>query len=345
LNKKIVTFGEIMLRLTPPDFKRFVQARSFTALFGGSEANVAVSLANFGYNAYYVTKLPKNEIGDACINYLRQFGVNTDYIARGGRRIGIYFLEMGTSLRPSKVIYDREFTAISEASRNDFNWDDIFNEAKWFHWSGITPAISKNLADILLDALKIAKEKNVKISGDLNYRKLLWKWGKEAYEVMPELIKYCDVIIGNEEDADKVLGIKAPNTDITSGKIDAENYRYVVEKMAEKFPNLKYIAITLRGSISASINTWSAILYDRKNLYISPTYEINPILDRVGGGDSFAAGLIYGLLNYTDNLQYALNFAVAASCLKHTIYGDFNLVSIDEVLKIVKGDISGRVSR
>lgn len=345
MNDKIATFGEIMLRLSPPNFQRFSQARSFDAIFGGGEANVAVSLANFGLSVDYITKLPNNDIGNACINYIRQFGVNTEKIVRGGSRVGIYFLEMGSSVRASKVIYDRAHSAISAAKVEDFDWEKIFKDVNWFHWTGITPAISQSLANICLEACKVAKSKGVAISCDLNYRSKLWKYGKEPSEVMPELVKFCDVAIGNEEDADKVLGIKAPETDVTSGRLNAENYSYVVEEIVKQYPNLKKVAITLRGSISASYNTWFAILYDGNEMFVSPKYDINPIIDRVGGGDSFMAGLIYGLITYKEDLQSSLDFAVAASCLKHTIIGDFNLVSIDEVLKLMGGDTSGRVSR
>ncbi len=345
MDSKVITFGEIMLRLSPSNFKRFIQTRSFDLIYGGGEANVAVSLANYGIPVDYITKLPNNEIGNACIQFLRQFGVNTNNIVRGGNRIGIYFLEMGSSVRPSKVIYDRAHSAISEANPEDFNWNKILDGASWFHWTGITPAISQNLAEICLEAVRVAKKRKITISCDLNYRSQLWKYGKTPNEVIPELLKYSDIAIGNEEDADKVLSIKAPDTDVTSGKLNAENYKYVVEEIFKQYPNLKKVAITLRGSISASYNTWSAVLYDGTNMYIGPQYEINPIVDRVGGGDSFMGGLIYGLITYKDNLQNALNFAVAASCLKHTILGDFNLVSIDEVLKLMGGDTSGRVSR
>jgi 2-dehydro-3-deoxygluconokinase len=345
LTGKVAAFGEIMLRLSPPGFKRFTQARSFDVIYGGGEANVAASLANYGIPVDYITRIPKNDIGDACIQFLRQYGINTNKIVRGGDRLGIYFLEIGASTRPSKVIYDRANSAISTAKPDMFDWDEIFEGVNWFHWTGITPAISQNLAEICLDAVKVAKRKSVTISCDLNFRSKLWKYGKEPLEVMPELVKYCDVVIGNEEDAEKVLGIKAPHTDITSGEINAENYRYVVEEMVRKYPNLKKVAITLRGSISASYNTWSALLYDGNDIYIGRKYDITPIVDRVGGGDSFMGGLIYGLLKYEDDLQTALNFAVAASCLKHTIIGDFNLVSIDEILKLMGGDASGRVSR
>ncbi len=345
MSGKVVTFGEIMLRLSPPNFKRFIQTRSFDVIYGGGEANVAVSLANYGIPVNYITKLPNNEIGDACIQFLRQFGVNTKNIVRGGNRIGIYYLEMGSSIRPSKVIYDRANSAISEANSQDFNWHEIFKGVTWFHWTGITPAISQNLANICREAVKVAKEKDITISCDLNYRSKLWKYGKEPKDIMPELVKFCDVAIGNEEDAEKVLGIKAPDTDVTTGKLDAANFRFVVEEIVKQYPNLKKVAITLRGSISASNNTWSAVLYDGIKMYIGPQYEITPIVDRVGGGDSFMGGLIYGLLTYKEDLQNALNFAVAASCLKHTILGDFNLVSVDEVLKLMDGDNSGRVSR
>ena len=341
----MVTFGEIMLRLSPPNFKRITQARTFDVIYGGGEANVAVSLANFGISVDYVTRLPQNEVGEACIQYLRQFGVNTNKIIRGGDRQGIYFLEIGASTRPSKVIYDRAHSAIATATPEMFDWEKILEGITWFHWTGITPAISQNLADICLDAVKAAKNKGITISCDLNYRSKLWKYGKEPHEIMPELVKYCDVAIGNEEDADKVLGIRAPDTDVTSGKIEASKYKYVVEEMKRGFPNLKFIAITLRGSISASHNTWSGVLYDGKEMYIGPQYDITHIVDRVGGGDSFMGGLIYGLITKKDDPYYALRFALAASCLKHTILGDFNLVSLEEVNKLMEGDTSGRVSR
>ncbi len=345
MNARVVTFGEIMLRLSPPNFQRITQARNFDVIYGGGEANVAVSLANFGIPVDYVTRLPNNEIGEACIQYLRQFGVNTNKIVRGGERMGIYFLEMGASVRASKVIYDRLNSAIATTEPQEFNWNEIFQGTTWFHWTGITPAISQNLADICLEAIKVAKRKGIIVSCDMNYRSKLWQYGKKASEIMPELIRHCDIAIGNEEDADKVLGIKAPDTDITSGEIDATKYKYVVEEIMRIFPNLKYVAITLRGSLSASHNTWSGVLYDGKKMFIGPLYDITHIVDRVGGGDSFMAGLIYGLIKNKDNPQYALRFALAASCLKHTIFGDFNLVSLEEVLNLMKGDTSGRVSR
>ncbi len=342
---KVVTFGEIMLRLSPPGFKRFTQTRSFDAIYGGGEANVAVSLANFGIPVNYVTRLPEKELGDGCIQFLRQYGVGTDKILRGGNRLGIYFLEIGSTQRPSKVIYDRANSAITTAQLGMFDWDEIFDGAEWFHWTGITPAIAQNLAEICLEAAKTAKDKGLTVSCDLNYRSKLWNYGKEPSEVMSELVKYSDVAIGNEEDADKVFGIKAPDTDVTSGKVDAQKYKYVGEELMKKFPNLKYVAITLRGSISASHNTWSGVLYDGNTLYLGPQYDVTHIVDRVGGGDAFAAGIIYGYLSYKNAPQKWLNFAIAASCLKHTIIGDFNLVSVDEVLKLMGGDTSGRVSR
>lgn len=345
MNEKVACFGEIMLRLAPPLNKRFIQASSFDAIYGGGEANVAVSLQNYGIDVDYISKIPNHEIGEACIQYIRKFGVNTDKVVRGGNRLGVYYLETGSSARPSKVIYDRAHSAISEADIKDFDWENLLEGITWFHWTGITPAISQNLADICLEAVKTAKNKGIIVSTDLNYRNQLWKYGKEPSDIMPELVKYCDVAIGNEEDAEKVLGISAPDTDVTSGTINAQKYKSVVEEMVKKYPNLKKVAITLRGSISASHNTWAAVLYDGKEMYQSPQYDITPIVDRVGGGDSFMGGLIYGLLTYKEDLQSALNFAVAASCLKHTIHGDFNLVSVDEVLKLMGGDASGRVSR
>jgi len=345
MNKKVLTFGEIMLKLSPPYFRRFSQTRTFDAIYGGGEANVAVSLANFGVPVDYVTRLPNNDLGNACIQYLRQFKVNTEKILRGGNRIGIYFLEIGASARSSKIIYDRANSGIATAEPDMFDWEKIFEGVEWFHWTGITPAISQNLANICLGAIKTAKSKGITVSCDLNHRSKLWKYGKQPQDVMPELVKYCDLAIGNEEDAEKCLGIHAPDTDIISGKIDPKKYQYVVETMTQQYSNLKNIAITLRGSISASHNTWAGILYNGKEMFISPQYDITHIVDRVGGGDSFVAGLIYGFLNFKEDYQKILNFAVAASCLKHTILGDFNLVSVEEVKRIMKGDVSGRVSR
>lgn len=342
---KVVTFGEIMLRLSPPSYQRFIQARSFDAIYGGGESNVAVSLANYGVKVDYVTRLPKNELGNACLNFLRQYGVGTDKVVRGGARLGIYFLEKGASIRSSKVIYDRAHSAIATSQKEMFNWDKIFSDVNWFHWTGITPAISQNLADVCLDAVKAAKEKRITVSCDLNYRSKLWKYGKKPIDIMSELVKHCDIAIGNEEDTEKCLGIAALDTDVTSGELDPENYRYVCEEMFLQYPNLKNVAITLRGSLSASHNTWSGLLYDGNTMFVAPTYDIDFIVDRVGGGDSFNAGLIYGLNAFPNELQQALNFAVAASCLKHSIEGDFNLVSKEEVETLMEGNISGRISR
>jgi 2-dehydro-3-deoxygluconokinase len=342
--KNVVTFGEIMLRLSPPGFQRFIQARSFDVVYGGGEANVAASLANFGVPVEYVTRLPASDIGDACLSYLRQYGIGTRHIARGGERLGIYFLEMGSAQRGSKVIYDRAGSALATIEQGMIDWQAVFGDADWFHWTGITPAVSKSAAQVCLEAVQTAREMGLTVSCDLNYRKNLWRWGKSAGEVMPELVDCCDVAVGNEEDADKVFGIRAPDTDVTSGKVEADAYMYVCNELGNRFPNLKTIAITLRGSLSASRNTWSGLLWRQGQLYTPPSYDISPIVDRVGGGDSFCAGLIYGLRVY-DDTQLALDFAVAASCLKHTIPGDFNLVSIAEVEKLMGGDASGRVSR
>jgi 2-dehydro-3-deoxygluconokinase len=345
MSAAVVTFGEIMLRLSPPGFLRFGQARSFDLVYGGGEANVAVSLANFGVPVDYVTRLPDNDLGDACLQFLRQYGVGVDKIVRGGDRLGIYFLERGAVQRSSKVIYDRANSAIATARPGMVNWQTVFSDADWFHWTGITPAVSESLADLCLEGITVAKKMGLTVSCDLNYRSRLWKWGREASEVMPDLVKHADVVVGNEEDADKAFGIQAPQTDVASGVVDAEKYRVVCEELAERFPRLKTIAITLRGSLSASHNTWSGVLYDRGSFYTAPLYDITHIVDRVGGGDSFVGGLIYGLRTYGDDKQKALDFAVAASCLKHTVFGDFNLVTVEEVEKLMTGDVSGRVSR
>ncbi len=338
---KVVCFGEIMLRLAPEGYYRFVQAEKFGATFGGGEANVAVSLANYGLDATYVTKVPDNDIAQSCVNSLRKFGVDTSEIVRGGERLGIYYLEKGASQRPSKVIYDRAYSSISMASREDFDWDKIFEGATWFHFTGITPALSDACAEICLDAVKKAKEKGLTVSCDLNYRKKLWSKEK-AKEVMTKLASYIDVCIANEEDASDVFGIKADNTDITSGKLSHDGYKSVDKKLFDTF-GFKKVAITLRGSISANDNNWAAMLYDGNEYYFSKNYLIH-IVDRVGGGDSFGGGLIYSLINNFE-MQDAIEFAVAASCLKHTIEGDYNMVSVDEVLKLAKGDGSGRVQR
>ena len=338
---RAITFGEIMLRLAPEGYYRFVQADKLLATWGGGEANVSVSLANYGIDTAYVTKLPNNEIAQNCINNLRQFGVDTSLITRGGSRVGIYFVEKGASQRPSKVIYDRAGSAIATASKDDFDWDKIFEGADWFHFTGITPALGDQVADICLEACKAAKAKGITISCDLNYRNKLWSKEK-AGEVMSKLCEYVDVCISNEEDANDVFGIKAKDTDVTTGKVNHEGYKDVAKQLADRF-GFKKVAITLRGSISANDNNWAAMLYDGNDYYFSKNYLIH-IVDRVGGGDSFGAGLIYSLINnFTP--QETIEFAVAASCLKHSIEGDFNMVTVDEVKKLAGGDASGRVQR
>lgn len=338
---KFITFGEIMLRLSPIGYERFIQSKEFNVLFAGGEANVAASLANYGLDTYFVTKLPSHEIGQSAVNELRRVGIKTDYVARGGDRIGIYFCEKGASQRASKVIYDRAHSAIADAKREDFDWKKIFEGAEWFHFTGITPALSDECAEITLDALKAAKEAGITISVDLNYRKKLWST-KKAGEVMAELVKYCDVVIANEEDAEKVFGIKASESDVTEGKLCDDGYKQVAKELYDRF-GLKYVAITLRESCSASDNGWSGMLFDGKNYFKSKKYDVH-IVDRVGGGDSFGGGLIYGLTSGMDN-QSALEFAAAASCLKHTVEGDFNAMSKEEVIALMKGDASGRVQR
>ncbi len=339
--KKIVTFGEIMLRLAPEGYYRFVQAETLGATFGGGEANVAVSLANNGMDAAFVTKLPAHDIGQAALNSLRKYGVDTSGITRGGDRVGIYFLEKGASQRPSKVIYDRAGSSIATATAADFDWDAIFEGVDWFHFTGITPALGDNVADICVQALKAAKARGIMVSCDLNYRKKLWSKAK-AGEVMGELCKYVDVCIANEEHASDVSGISAANTDVTRGEVNHEGYKDVARRLADRF-GFKYVAITLRSSISANDNDWAAMLYDGENYYFSKQYRMH-IVDRVGGGDSFGAGLIYSLLSGYD-AQSTIEFAVAASCLKHSVEGDFNMVTVDEVQKLAGGDGSGRVQR
>ncbi|MGB3618510.1 MAG: sugar kinase [Catalinimonas sp.] len=342
---KIVTFGEIMLRLATPGYQRFRQADHFEATYGGGEANVAVSLANYGMDAAFVTRLPKNDLGDAALMTLRGHGVDTSHIARGGDRLGIYFLETGAVSRGSKVVYDRAHSALSEIEPGTVDWDAVFAGADWFHWTGITPAVSAGAAAVCKEAIQAANERGVTVSTDLNYRKNLWKWGKQPGEVMPDLVAGCDVILGNEEDAEKVFGIHPEGVDVTAGHVEGAAYESVGKQLMERFSRAKKIIITLRGSVSANHNTWSGVLWDGKQLFEAPTYQITHIVDRVGGGDSFMGGLVYGLLTYPDDDQRALNFAVAASCLKHTIKGDFNLVTVDEVEKLMSGDASGRVSR
>lgn len=343
---KVVTFGEIMLRLATPEHLRFRQARSFNATFGGGEANVAVSLANYGIDVDYVTRLPQNDLGAACAAELRSFGVGTSNIVYGGERLGIYYLETGAVARPSKVVYDRAHSSAATVERGMIDWEQVLAGADWFHWTGITPAISASAAEVCLDACRAANRLGVKVSCDLNYRKNLWKYGKTAAEVMPALVECCDVILGNEEDAEKVFGIKPEGFDAaaTQGEVDAAAFRSVCTQLMVRFSRAKKVVITLRGSINADHNTWGGVLFDGETLYRSPRYDITDIVDRVGGGDSFMGGLIYGLLTYDDD-QRALNFAAAASALKHTIYGDFNMVSVAEVENLMKGDGSGRVAR
>ena len=341
---RFVTFGEIMLRLTPPDHEVLFQTSSLVATFGGAEANVAVSLANYGENVSYVTAAPSNTVGDAMVKEMRSFGIDTSFIARKGDRLGIYFTETGSSMRPSKVVYDRAGSSIAEVKPGDFDWDRILDGATWFHTTGITPSLAEGTAAVALEAVKACKAKGITVSCDLNYRKKLWKWGKTAKEVMTEFAKYVDVTIANEEDCQKCLGIEI-DVDVTSGELDVSKYRVLAEKVMASYPNMKYLAVSLRDSVSADWNGWSAVLADNKgNFFASKKYEIRDIVDRIGGGDSFGSGLIWGL-NNLKTPQEALEFAVAASALKHTIYGDFNRVSREDVLNLAGGDASGRVQR
>jgi len=344
---KVVTFGEIMLRLAPQGFLRFSQANNFDAIYGGGESNVAVSLANYGVPVDFVTRLPKNDIGECAMMEMRKRGVGVDKIVYGGDRLGIYFLETGAVSRGSKVVYDRAHSAIAEIKSGMIDWEQVFKGVEWFHWTGITPAISQGAADVCLEAVKMASKLGITISTDLNYRAKLWQYGGNREAIMTELTSYCDVILGNEEDAEKHFNIKPEGLDITTHGHDvkAEAFLSVCKQMMEKFPRAKKVITTLRGSISASHNTWAGVLYDGKTMLQSPQYQITDIVDRVGGGDSFMGGLIYGLLTYPEDDQNALNFAVAASCLKHTIKGDANLVTVDEVQKLMSGDASGRVAR
>ncbi len=347
MKQHIVTFGEIMLRLKSPGSERFFQSPMLEATFGGGEANVAVSLANYGLPVSFVTVLPKNLIADACIADLRRFGVDTSNILRQGSRVGIYFLEAGANQRPSVVVYDRAESSIATAAPGCLNWKSILADAGWFHVTGITPAISQSAADLCLEALHTARELGVTVSCDYNYRKNLWKYGKTAQSVMTEIVRLVDVGIANEEDCQKSLGVEVPASSkqsVEGGHLDRDHYEALCKKMLETFPNLKKQAITLRESVSASHNGWSACLYNGKDFYVSRRYEITDIVDRVGGGDSFAGGLIYGLKqNMAD--KDALEFAVAASCLKHSISGDYNRMNVAEVERLMKGDASGRVQR
>jgi 2-dehydro-3-deoxygluconokinase len=338
-----ISFGEIMLRLKSPAHERFFQSPSLDATFGGGEANVAVSLANYGLNAGFVSALPENDIGESAIRELRRYGVDTSQVVRQGDRVGIYFLETGSNQRPSKVVYDRAGSSICEAEPGDFDWPAIFKGAKWFHITGITPALSQSAADLCLEACKAAKEAGVTVSCDFNFRGKLWKYGKSAPEVMRELVKYVDVGIANEEDCQKCLDIHV-DIDVESGELDTRKYEALTAKVLEEFPDMAIIAVTLRESKSADRNGWSACLRDSEGFYLSKHYEITDIVDRVGGGDSFASGMIAGL-NLYDERQQSLEFAVAASCLKHTIQGDFNRVNRAEVEHLMGGDASGRVQR
>ncbi|MGN1414714.1 MAG: PfkB family carbohydrate kinase [Anaerovoracaceae bacterium] len=340
---KVLTFGEIMLRLKAPGHERLMQSPRMEATFGGGEANVAVSLANYGMDAAFLTVLPENTLGDACIGELRRFNVDTSRILRGPGRMGIYFLEAGANQLPSKVIYDRADSSVALAGPGTIDWNTALEGIDWFHITGITPAISQSLMELSLESVKEAKKRGIKVSCDLNYRKNLWKYGKSAQEVMCELARYADILIANEEDVQKSLGITI-DVDVASGNIDSNKYEQLSNKVLETYPNVEMIAITLRESRSADSNGWSACLNNRSGFYVSKHYDINDIIDRVGGGDSFGGGLIYGLTHFSD-CREALEFAAAASCLKHSILGDFNRVSADDVMKLMLGDGSGRVQR
>ena len=345
--QQVVTFGEIMLRLAPPQFLRFSQTQSFDIIYGGGESNVAVSLANYGIPVSFVTRLPENDIGQCALMEMRKRGVNTEHIERGGDRLGIYFLETGAVNRGSKVVYDRAHSAMATIEPGMIDWKKIFTNTQWFHWTGITPAISQGAADACLEAVKIASEMGITISTDLNYRAKLWKYKGDREAIMTELTSYCDVILGNEEDAEMHFGIKPDGLDVTKegDQVSAQKFLSVCKQMMKKFPKARKVITTLRGSISASHNTWAGVLFDGDKIFESKQYQITHIVDRVGGGDSFMGGLIYGLLTYPNEDQKALDFAVAASCLKHTIKGDANLVTVAEVEKLMGGDASGRVAR
>lgn len=343
---KIVTFGEIMVRLGAPDYLKLIQTDKFEVSYAGAEANVAVSLANYGMQTDYITCLPDNPIAERCIMDLRAHKIGVDNIQRSGKRMGILYLETGSNARPSKVYYDREDSSIATMVQGSVNWSEILKDADWFHWTGITPALSENAASECLKAIKTANELGVTVSCDINYRGNLWCYGKTAAEVMPEMVAGSDIILGNEEDCEKVFGIKPQNFDAekTNGNVDQSAFRSVCEQMMKKFPRCKKMVVTLRGAINANHNTWGGVLFDGQNLLESKRYDITDIVDRVGGGDSFMGGLIFGLLHY-DNDQDALEFATAASCLKHTIKGDFNWVTIQEVESLMNGNASGRVKR
>jgi len=340
---RFVAFGEIMLRLNPPGFRRFLQADSFEVSYAGAEASVAVSLANYGVSSAFVTCLPSNEIGQAAINYLRRFGVDTSFMIKKGERIGVFFVEIGANQRPSKVIYDRAHSAISEVKPGIIPWDQVFSGAKWFHFTGITPAISQSASDVCLEAVKSARDKGLNVSCDLNYRGKLWKYGRTATEIMTQLMPYVDIVSGNEEDCEKMFGIKGADVGVAE-EVSADKYLEVAIKLTERFPNLKKVCITLRGSISATHNTWSAVLYDGKRLHTTKKYDITNVVDRLGSGDAFTAALIYALLSGKSD-QDALDFATAASALKHSIPFDLNLVSIEEIEALVREGGAGRVQR
>jgi 2-dehydro-3-deoxygluconokinase len=340
---RVVTCGEIMLRLKSPGHERLFQSPMLEATFGGGEANVAVSLANYGIPSAFVTAVPANDLGEAAIAEVRRFGVDTRWVLRQGERLGIYFLEAGSNQRPSKVTYDRSHSSIATARPDQFDWDSIFDGAEWFHITGITPALSESGAEVALESARQARAKKIQVSCDYNYRKNLWQYGKSAPEVMRELVKHVTVGIANEEDCQKALGIEA-TVDVHSGELDREKYSAMAQRVMDAFPNLERQVITLRESHSADRNGWSACLHNGKDFFLSRHYELTDIVDRVGGGDSFAGGIIYGLLSYSDD-QQALEFATAASALKHTIPGDFNRVSVKEVEALMKGDASGRVQR
>ncbi len=341
--KKYVTFGELMLRLSPPGHELLFQTPALTATFGGAEANVAVSLANYGESVSFVTALPKNPVADAALRELRGFGVDTSAVRRSGERVGIYYAEAGASMRPSKVVYDRAHSAISEVSAKDFDWKKILDGAHWFHTTGITPAVARGTAEATLEAVKTAREMGVKVSCDLNYRKKLWKWGREPKDVMSEIAQYVDVLIANEEDCQKCLGIEL-DVDVTSGALDTSKYEHLAGLVMKRFPNVSHVAVSLRESVSADWNNWSIVMATKDAFYVSKKYEIRDIVDRIGGGDSFGSGLIWGL-NNLEGPQAAVEFAAAASALKHTVYGDYNRVSLDDVRTLAGGDASGRVQR
>lgn len=346
MTKKIVTFGEVMVRLGAPDFLKIIQTDKFDVSYAGAEANVAVSLANYGMQTDYITCLPENPIAERCIMGLRGYKVGVDHIQRSGKRMGILYIETGSNARPSKVYYDREDSSIATVQPGSINWENILKGADWFHWTGITPALSENVAAECLKAIKTANELGIIVSCDINYRGNLWRYGKTAAEVMPEMVACSDIILGNEEDCEKVFGIKPQNFDAekTNGAVDQNTFRSVCKQMMQKFPRCKKMVVTLRGAINANHNTWGGVLFDGRNFIESKRYDITDIVDRVGAGDSFMGGLIYGLLHY-DNDKEALEFATAASCLKHTLKGDYNCVTTEEVESLMNGDASGRVKR